>query len=202
MVLALYPLAILLSFVVGALPQCLILIFLGYRYNDLGGADAGPLICDLINACGFVRYDIGSLHVALGVNREPSSSALVSAPLLLWQRLGIIGGIVISTVHTQNMYDQARDALRGRRTLPLCIGDWGSRLTMGIGIIVWTFMVLRFWQISGFMESMSILPVCLLGGTVAFRTLVWRSVEYNRHTFLLWNLWPVAMYLLPVLRSG
>ena len=82
-------------------------MILGYWYNNLGGSDRNCLVRNSINGLGFVCYMSGAVEVA-------SESALpFSLPLAQW--LTVVSIVVASTVHTQDMYDQAGDHARGRQ---------------------------------------------------------------------------------------
>ena len=187
--LGLYPLAIMSSVYVGALRQCLCLICLGIWYNDLGGADRNPLIRNFINSCGFICYTSGAMEVAYGswIPLTPGS------PLFRW--FSVIAAVVLTTVHTQDMCDQAGDSIRGRWTVPLVLGDGPSRITIAISMAVWSWFGPWFW---GLHTSAYILPVGL-GLAVISRTLILRTIMDDKRTFQLWNLWIVMFYFLPLL---
>ena len=131
--LALYPIAFLVSTRVGGTRQCLALVALGYWYNDCKGGDKSCIVRNMINACGFVCYTSGAMEVALG------SQLPLSLDILKW--FLITGLVVFSTVQSQDMYDQAGDSLRGRRTVPLVLGDGPSRWTIAIPMVIWCWFV-------------------------------------------------------------
>ena len=187
--LGLYPLAIMSSVYVGGLRHCLCLICLGIWYNDLEGADSSPLSRNLINSCGFLCYTSGAMEVAYGrlIPLTPGS------PLFHW--FSVIAAVVFTTVHTQDMFDQAGDSERGRRTVPLVMGDGPSRVTIAISMAFWSWFGPWFW---GLHMSAYILPMSL-GVAIISRTLIFRTVADDKRTFQLWNLWIVSLYLLPLL---
>ncbi|KAF6226854.1 hypothetical protein HO133_008295 [Letharia lupina] len=187
--LGLYPVAVMSSAYLGGLRQCLCLICLGFWYNDLGGADQNPLIRNLINSCGFLCYTSGAMEVAYGswISLSPGS--------LLFRWFSVIAAVVLTTVHTQDMYDQAGDSLRGRWTVPLAMGDGPSKITIAIPMAFWSWFGPQFWALH---IAAYILPVGL-GLTIILRTLILRSVVDDKRTFQLWNLWVVVLYLLPLL---
>ena len=191
LVLVLYPFAILISLWLGGLRQCVILIGLGFWYNDLRGADKNPVIRNLINACGFLCYASGAMEVAYGEALRPVSNSV----LVRW--LGIIGAIVLSSVHSQDMYDQAGDSIRGRNTVPLVIGDWPSRLIIALAVFFWSCVGPWFWQVNRFAG----VTLIGFGAVVSLRTMQMRSVGDDKKTFRLWNLWLVAFYCLPFIKS-
>jgi 4-hydroxybenzoate polyprenyltransferase len=187
--LVLYPMAIMASVYLGAHVQSLTLVALGFWYNDLRGADASWLVRNLINGCGFICYTSGALQVIL---QQP----VLNNPILLgW--LATIGCIVFSTVQTQDMYDQVGDAQRGRKTAPLVLGDGLARWTIALPLLFWSWFCPRFWSLplAGYVGP------CLLGSTIAYRTLMKRSVQEDKTTFKMWNLWLVMLYSLPMSRA-
>lgn len=185
--LQLYPVAIMLSIYVGGLRQCLLLIAFGCWYNDLGGADQGPLIRNLINACGFLCFASGAMEVAYGQTLPLEGKSL----LLQW--FGIIGGAVVTSVHSQDMEDKEGDRVRGRKTVPLVIGDRLSRLTLALAVTVWSCLGLYYWRL----KSTACMPTLVLGTLVIFRTLMLGEVGDDKRTFRLWTLWLTTLYLLP-----
>lgn len=188
----LYPVAIVASLKLGGLKQCLALIFLGWWYNDLGGADHDCLTRNFINACGFLSFASGATEVA-------SRSALLGSPFkpIAWSWFLVIGAVVFTSVHTQDMYDQAGDGLRGRKSVPLTIGDHYARWSIAVAMAVWSVACPTFWQLGPGTYAMSTVTAAI----VTFRTLTKRSVAADKLTFRIWNLWMVMLYLMPLFKS-
>lgn len=103
---------------------------------------------------------------------------------------------MISSVHSQDLYDQAGDSIRGRRTMPLVMGEWPSRISIAGAVATWTAFGRWFWQVQG----LGCVPVVMLGVVVAIRTVSSRGVEEDKRTFKLWNAWLVALYFLPLVK--
>lgn len=186
----------------GGLPQCLTLIILGFCYNELGGADAGFVVRNLINACGFVCYTSGAMDVVLQGALTRAFAARLASPLaaagqttVRW--FGLVALIVFTTVQSQDFYDQPGDRLRGRLTMPLVLGDQPARIITTTLVAVFSAIAPSFWQVGFVGASMSL----LLGGLVAIRTICLRSVPADKTTFRLWNLWLVAIYMLPLVKA-
>ena len=189
LMMAFYLAALLFSIYTGSTLQCLMLIFLGRMYNGLGTADRGCIIRNLTNAAGFLCFASGATIVA---NKD---STVLNAKAYQW--FAVIGLIVFSTVQSQDMGDQKGDAARGRKTIPLVIGDWNARWTIAIPVIVWSLLTPAFWTLplSGF-----IIP-SLLGALVAKRVLLNRTGQEDKLTFVIWNIWMVSLYLLPLIKG-
>ncbi|KAL9090202.1 MAG: hypothetical protein Q9159_002101 [Coniocarpon cinnabarinum] len=195
LMLPLYPCAILSSYMIGGLRQCLALIVLGFWYNDLGGSDGSWTIRNFINGCGFVAYTSGALEVAL----RGSSTTLDHKVGIFFVVLFLI---VFTTVHTQDMYDQDGDRQRGRQTVPLAIGDVPARWMIAVNVFVFSIVCTLFWGVSPSTASWSghIFQLAI-GGIVSIRTLTKRSVEADKDTFRLWNLWLVSIYGLRLINT-
>ncbi|KAI1394545.1 UbiA prenyltransferase family [Hypoxylon fuscum] len=188
LMLCLYPIALLVSLCMGGIRQSVALIVLGYSYNSIGLADLNWVSRNGINAAGFCCFASGALEVAIG---QPLSAK--HGVLLQW--LAMIAGIVFSTVQTQDMADQAGDAMRGRKSLPLTVGDTRARWFTAVAVMMWSVICPLYWKV----HIGPVLAIGGLGGGIALRTLVLRDVEADRKTFRLWNAWMGCIYLLPLL---
>lgn len=183
----LYVMAVGSSYMTGGFRQSTALLLLGTWYNNLGGGDNSFLVRNSINAIGYVCFLSGAMEVALG------SPLPVSARLVQW--FAVLAAVVLTTVHLQDMYDQAGDRIRGRKTVPLVIGDRPARWTTGVFMILWGYTCPGLFS--------SDLSVVLLGlslaSTVAARGILLTSVEEDRLTFKIWNLWMSFIFVLPQL---
>lgn len=159
---------------------------LTYAYNGLGGGEHF-FAKNLINAAAYVAFASGATAVAHG-------APVWNAVAMKWG--GIIGGVVLSTVQMMDMEDQAGDRARGRKTLPLVIGDRAARWSIAVPVIIWTVLTPWFWSV-GF--GGYILPG-VLGCMVAWRVLTKRTLRADKMTFRLWNLWIMSIYALPILK--
>ncbi|RYC55761.1 hypothetical protein CHU98_g10452 [Xylaria longipes] len=175
----------------GGLLQGIGLVFLGMWYNNYGGADCHPVIRNGINALGYVCFTSGAMEVTLG---EPLFLPTSTSPRLV-QWFSLIAAVVITTVHSQDLYDQEGDAVRGRRTLPLVIGDIPARWTLAISLQVWGVICPGFWNVSWAPRALSFALTALVG----FRTLSYRDISSDKSTFVIWNIWISFLYMLPVI---
>ena len=170
-------------------PQSLGLMVLGFIYNDLRGADNNFVVRNLLNALGISCLCSGATTLAL-TGSQGSLTAMAHTWFLL------ISTVIFTTVQVQDMADQAGDHLRQRRTLPLVFGDGPARWTIAIPVAFWSFLCPRFLHMGAF----GFLMPLLVGGNVIFRTLTVRSVEGDKHTYRVYNLWMVILFLLPFLK--
>lgn len=193
-----YTLAQLYSLWLGTgLVQGAVLVLLGTWYNSLGGADCNPFVRNMINSLGYACFLTGALEAAanqplfflvLSTRSTPSSLA----PMASW--VAIIAGIVFTTVHSQDMYDQTGDAARQRRTVPLVIGDAPARWMLAVWMVVWGILCPVFWNAA----ILARVACAVLAGAVALRSLVFRDVDSDKRTFVLWNSWMAIVYALPL----
>ncbi|KAH8785237.1 UbiA prenyltransferase family [Diaporthe sp. PMI_573] len=191
--LCLYVVAQLVSLKVeGGLRQGIVLVLLGTWYNNFGGADSHPIIRNMINALGYLCFISGAMEVALG-GPIPLSASGPQSRLLWW--FGVLGGMILTTVHAQDMSDQEGDALRGRRTIPLVIGDGPARWTIATSMMVWGLLCPAMWRGSALSWVLTVGLSILVGA----RTLARRSVSSDKRTFVIWNIWVSTLYILPLL---
>jgi 4-hydroxybenzoate polyprenyltransferase len=183
-----YPIAFAASILLGGgTGQSASLALFGYIYNDLKGGDVNWLLRNILNACGFTCFASGALEVALQSHTK--------AGMIPW--LFIIGAVVCTTVHTQDMYDQPGDSAAGRKTIPLVIGDGPARWSIAVTVAAWSGLAAMYWG-SGAVGYFG--PVTL-GLWVGLRSLVKRSVEEDKTTFRIYNAWLVSIYVLPLVKA-
>ena len=187
LMLILYLLALRLSYVIGGLKQSVALVFLGTWYNNFAGADSNCLVRNLLNAAGYLCFTSGAMEVALGFPLP------IEARLVQW--FGVIAAVLVTTVHVQDMCDQVGDSMRGRKTVPLVLGDGPARWTTAIPMMFWGYVCPRFWNSAMVVTALSL----LLAGTVAARSLMLRTIKDDVLTFKVWNGWLTLVFLLPLL---
>ncbi|KAI7776262.1 UbiA prenyltransferase family [Diaporthe eres] len=191
--LCLYLVAQLVSLSLGCgLRQSVGLVILGTWYNNLGGADSHPIIRNLINALGYLCFISGAMEVALG-GPIPLSTSGPQSRLLWW--FGVLGGVILTTVHAQDMADQEGDALRGRWTIPLVIGDGPARWTIATTMMFWAYICPAMWRGSALSRALTVALSILVGVRILMR----RSGPSDKKTFVIWNVWVSTLYILPLL---
>ncbi|KAI1423520.1 UbiA prenyltransferase family [Xylaria sp. FL1777] len=183
-----YSGALMSSWFIGGLRPCIVLMILGFWYNDCGGGDGRAFTRNFINAMGFTSFGLGALEVALNqsLNFTPATLLNLSTPNLE-QWIFLLFLVILSTVHTQDMYDQEGDKARGRSTMPIQIGDAPARWIISGFMLLWGVVCPLFWRcgLLGYVVSTSI------AFTVVFRSFYLRTVGEDRMTFAIWNLWMV-----------
>ena len=182
-----YVVAGAVSAVLGGMRSYLACIVLAYCYNSLGGADVSGAVRNLMNVSFYMCAMVGTIEVAAG-----SQSIAFSGTAWAW--FAVIGAVVLTTVHIQDLPDQEGDAARGRRTIPLEIGDRWARWSVAVLDLVWSIAAPMFWHkgAAGYILPMG------LAAVVAVRLFRNRSVTEDKATLMIWNLWMVSLYFLPL----
>lgn len=190
LLLALIPCGLILSIFLGGLRETAAMLILTWMYNDLGGADENYVLRNLIIAGGYICHGSGATIIAAGfMDHELHGEAYT------W--LGIIGGVIFTTMQVQDIPDMVGDAARGRRTLPLVHGEWVGRCTVAIPVVVWTFVCPAFWQLG---YTGYALPVAV-GSLVVFRILKMKNVGADEVTYRVWCCWLTTLYILPLCKK-
>ncbi|MCJ1353251.1 MAG: hypothetical protein MMC33_003236 [Icmadophila ericetorum] len=182
LLLAVIPLVFVVTLYLGGMEETAAMVGLTWMYNDLGGADESYIVRNIINACGFMCYSSGATRVAIGYGEHS-----LNATFFVW--LAIIGAIIFSTLQMQDMADQKGDAARGRGTLPLVHGDGVSRWTIAVPVLGWSFFCAAFWDLPLYQY---VIPV-VMGGFLALRVLLLRSVEADKVTWKIWCFWTISV---------
>ena len=182
-----YLLAMVLTWVTGGVRQSVGLVILGIWYNNFAGGDDSPIIRNTINAYGYVCFTSGAMEVALGIPLP------WEVRLLRW--FSILGTIVFTTVHLQDMYDQTGDAMKGRNTVPLVVGDGLARWSIASAMIFWGFVCPCYWEAG----MVTLLLSIVLANIVGARSLLFRTANSDRLTFKIWNAWMTLVFVLPLM---
>ncbi|KAI4244343.1 MAG: hypothetical protein L6R40_003069 [Gallowayella cf. fulva] len=183
------PVVLLATYGLGAGPESALLITLTWMYNDLGGGDKDYWVRNGIIASAFAVYNAGSLKLAVGEGSTVSSNGL--------QWIAMISGVIFTTMHVQDLKDQAGDQQRGRRTLPLVLGDAVARWTIVGPLVIWAVLGPFYWR----MGTGGFLLTGGLAALVAIRLLRWRDAKADSKSWKLWALWTATLYFLPLLES-
>lgn len=164
-----YSIGLISSLYLGGAHQSISLLLLGYWYNCRGGADSSCLVRNLLNAAGYISFVTGAIDVA-----GRYGDTCLSGTGYTW--LFLIAAMICSTVQIQDMADQEGDRIRGRRTLPLVLGDRGARWTIVAAVGFWSVVAPTFWAVS---MRMYVAPVTL-GMFVAGRVITRCSVDDDK----------------------
>jgi hypothetical protein len=110
---------------------------LEYWYNNLEGSERPCVTRNVINTSGFTVYSSGASAVALKGTGPLSAT--------LYQRQFLMGAVVASTGHSQDIAGQAGDRIRNRKTVSLFVGDRVAWWTIAVPTAFWTVAAPQFW---------------------------------------------------------
>jgi 4-hydroxybenzoate polyprenyltransferase len=190
LLLFLIPVVFFATIYLGGVEETVLMMVLTWMYNDLEGADENYIARNLINCAGFMCYSSGTTIVAAGYGQHTLSSRAYT-----W--LGIVGGIVFSTLQMQDMSDVEGDKARGRRTLPIVHGDRAARWSIAIPVTIWSFFCPWFWEV----EKTAWVTSLAVGGLLVWRVLMLRSVPADKATWKVWCFWTIVLYVLPLFKN-
>lgn len=185
--LAAIPLTLLVNYFLCVERETALLFSLTWIYNDLQGGDENWLIRNIVIACAFFPYNLGSLKIASGAQDSMSMTG--------YSWTATVSAVILTTMHVQDLKDQVGDRARGRRTAPLVLGDKLARWTIAVPLVIWSFVCPYVWDLE---LRYSAFPT-LIGVYVANRTLQRRNEQEDRRTWQLWCLWTALLYTLPAL---
>lgn len=178
------------SLLLGGFPEALAFMVETWVYDYVGASSWWGK--NIINALFYSTGQLGATRVAA------MKSTTMTRVGYEW--CALLGLNTLTTVQIQDFRDQEGDKIRGRRTVPLVMGDGLCRVLTSIIILFWSVALPVYWE-SRFLE---VLWPLVTGGIVAARLLLYRSAKDDRMTFHLYTLtWLPALYAIPfVVKSG
>ncbi|OTA98542.1 hypothetical protein M426DRAFT_76935 [Hypoxylon sp. CI-4A] len=174
------------SFYLGAAQETTLCLVLTWMYNDLGGADEHFVLRNMINGAAYFIYGSGALKVAAGYDS-------VGFDATLW--LAIVSCIVATTMQVQDLKDQDGDRARSRSTAPLDLGDWFCRLSIVLGVALWSAACLSYWS----WPLIGLFVVLSLGSIVVRRLITLRNAIEDALTYRWWSIWMISIFFLPLI---
>ncbi|KAI5825149.1 hypothetical protein K523DRAFT_313968 [Schizophyllum commune Tattone D] len=158
--------------------------FLIYESNAVAGHWFGK---NIMNSLGYLGFEYGATSLLAGGKPLSSSTAL----LLLCSGL-----VILTTVHAQDFADIEGDRALGRMTLPIRFPGL-SRAGVYIGVPLWSFFLAYAWGMLRWYR----VAFQVLGLVVAWRYYAFQTVEGDRRSYVLYNVWLFGVHLLPVMRG-
>ncbi|CAI6336780.1 unnamed protein product [Periconia digitata] len=181
---------VLSSQALGGEPETVALFVLNWIYNDLDAAEH-MILRNILNALGITFIGAGATAVLTG---ESVGSENVRGREWLFA----CAGVLATTIQAQDLYDQEGDGKRGRKTMPLVLGDVTARFVTAGPVLIWSVLVPGYWRITGLMGWLTtLLPGLVLAG----RMLKYRNIESDRKTFKLWACWTIGLYAVPIIKA-
>ncbi|KAI3395421.1 hypothetical protein diail_1350 [Diaporthe ilicicola] len=172
------------SLALGGFPEALAFMVETWVYDYVGASSWWGK--NIINALFYSTGQLGTTRVA-----AMKSTSLTRVG---YEWCALLGLNTLTTVQIQDFRDQEGDGARGRKTMPLAMGDGLCRVVTALCIVFWSIALTVYWE-SGFLEALW--PV-LTGVFVATRLLLHKSAKADRMTFHLYTLvWLPALYAIP-----
>lgn len=147
------------------------------------------MLRNLLVAIGYGLYSSAALRVMVGPEHYLTRAG--------WQCIGVVTAVVFATQRICDIKDAAGDAVLGRRSAPVVLGDGLVRVSVAIPIVVSSVVCPFFFTLS--LESYVF--TLGLGLLVSCRTLFFRSLASDRTTWKLWVLWICVLFALPLVKS-
>lgn len=193
LMLAAVPTVLAINYLLGVWKQGVLILILTWLYNDLGGGDE-VLVRELVIAVAYGLFNHGSLAIAAS-NSNTGSSVWTNGPqAIAW--IGIISGVILTTMQVQDLKDMEGDRSRGRRTIPLFFGEGRSRMSISFFVCFWSWLCAYFWRLS-LLEFAAHIGIAAV---VAWRVVWVRSGQReDARTWKFWCLWHASLYVLPLL---
>jgi 4-hydroxybenzoate polyprenyltransferase len=167
---------------------------LTWLYNDLDGANAGPISRNLLNALGIAFFGWGATAAVLGPLAD-SHVVDVQVPLR-W--LALTAAITMTTVQCQDLADLEGDRARDRSTMPLRYGERYTCWSVAIFVIFWSIICPMYWQLT--MSIIWFLPLSIGLVIAILLTQYWNRTR-DKVIFRLWCVWVTVIYLLPLFKE-
>lgn len=181
------PSALALSWVLGVMGPSVGLVVLTWLYNDLGGAGEECVLRNVLNAAGLLCFGMGATSIVGGV--EGGDLTMKGR---VW--FGVVGAVIATTVHVQDLPDMEGDRARDRKTVPLIWGERVARNSAAGMVAVWSLVCPLFWN-----ARMAVCAVFGLAGMGLGVWIVWwRGVEADRVAWRLWCIWMMGLFALPL----
>ncbi|KAI5120555.1 hypothetical protein M0805_000283 [Coniferiporia weirii] len=150
------------------------LCILTYAYDEMGFAAGHWLGRNVVNALGFLSFEIGACLIA-GTNSHRLDS--IGATSILCS-----AGIFASTIQAQDFKDIVGDRLVGRKTLPI-VAPTVSRPTLLLGLLAWSVGLSSIWCLS----TVVALAFNMLALLVGIRFVVFDINRADQRSFYLYN---------------
>lgn len=158
-----------------------------------------PFVRNFIVALGYAAFGLGALEIAQNDSLNFGSQGSTKLPHIpsLESWVILLTLVILTTIQVQDMEDQEGDVLRGRRSLPLQIGDGPTRCVTALFMAIWGLLCPYFWG-CGWVGYIIATPLAYL---VALRSVVYQTVEHDKTTYRIWNMWIAGLYLIPMLSA-
>ncbi|KAJ0119925.1 prenyltransferase [Diaporthe amygdali] len=175
----------------GGFPEAVAFMIETWTYDYARGADFW-WSKNIINSLFYATGQLGATRVAA---ESMTDTTMVRAG---YEWCGILALEILTTIQIQDIKDEEGDNARGRRTMPIVIGQKPTRWLTSLTIGFWSVACPLYWA-TGSLHAGFILPL-FIGAVVTIRTLFCTSVPADRITWNIYTLlWLPALYATPLL---
>jgi 4-hydroxybenzoate polyprenyltransferase len=191
LLLASIPVTYVLSqYTLGGTFETVALFVLNWIYNDLD-ASGNWILRNVLNSVGITCIGAGARAVIAG-----GSTRTLDHDGQVW--LVVCAAVILTTIQAQDLYDQEGDSKRGRKTMPLVLGDTAARWLTAGPVMLWSVAIPLYWSAGSLLGwAVSLFP----GVVVGVRLLKFRDVKSDRKTFKFWALWLIGVYAIPAIKA-
>jgi len=156
------------------------LVAVTFTYDELGGAGnvIGKALC---TAGGYISFELGATTI-IGVLDFISVTSI------------IISGILIFTaIQAQDFPDVEGDKAVGRMTFPIYAPELSRFVTL-FATSAWSVFLCWFWEVGPISTAL----FTSFGLHVGLRYYCWRTIEADKKSYLIFNVWLMAAHVLPL----
>jgi len=159
------------------------LVLTTIMYDELGAAShiVGKNFC---NIGGYASFEVGATTI-IGANHAMDFVSVTAV---------IISGILIfTTIQAQDFPDVEGDKALGRMTFPIYAPEFSRAFTL-FATVAWSIFLGWFWGIG----PVSAAFLVIFGSYVGMRYYRWRTLEADKKSYLIFNVWLMAAHVLPL----
>jgi len=156
-------------------------------YDECGAHAGHWAIRNLVNALGFVAFEVGASLVAGNDRYSLDGTA----------RLSVLcsAGIFFTTIQSQDFKDVEGDALIGRQTIPI-VHPTLAAPTLALALQIWSVVLAHVWHA----DVYTAIAASALSLWVGVSFLTSTCVKEYQQSFYLYNVWLTMMHALPLCR--
>ncbi|KLO15626.1 hypothetical protein SCHPADRAFT_824462 [Schizopora paradoxa] len=161
------------------------LVALTAIYDEFGAHSGHWAVRNLVNALGFVSFEVGASLIAGNDRHFLDNTA----------RLSVLcsAGIFFTTIQSQDFKDVEGDTLIGRQTIPI-VHPTIAAPTLALLLQCWALGLAYLWH-ANLMTTIAISVLSLWVGACYLRS---GSVKEYQRSFYLYNVWLTVMHGLPL----
>ncbi|KAJ3710822.1 UbiA prenyltransferase family-domain-containing protein [Lentinula raphanica] len=163
-------------------------------FHDDLGMSGNPLGKNLCNVGGYTSFEFGAINIIGKLFFSPSYTGSPNSPdALSFTAIVISGTLIFTTIHAQDFADVEGDFALGRTTLPICAPEL-SRLLILLALAIWSIGLGWFWDIHPLCQIVFV----AIGLLVGIRYYYWRTLQDDKVSYLLYNVWICCAHILPL----